>query len=479
MSSLRSGWILSLQVLVAGVVLLSSQVHGQVQGVHWRNNLDAAKIEAAQSGRLVLLHFWSNSCGPCKTLEKSVFSLSQVGAAIESQYVPVKVDVTFSPALAGQFRIEKVPTDVILSPQGSHVSTLPSPLTAPAYLAGLANIARDYSRKSSNQFAMQTGLVPTAKLNSAYAHLAATQTAQQAGAVTQSPIQQVGSAQYQATRNAAMPQAHPNAGVLGGSGPNRSVMAGTNANMSRAINPNPTVPANAMPRSYRNQYVAVQQPPAGTVDRYQNRTMPPATSSQVMTAKSQTIQMSAPRIAATQTPIPQSPPHQAPNAEALASRSPPQVASAPGGISSPQTSLAAAASNSPQLPSGSPPLGFDGYCPVSLKFDKSRWIPGNVQFGVIHRGRTYLCAGEQQRQQFLANPDAFSPVFSGMDPVLLLDTNQSVQGKRKYGYEYRGAFYLFSCEETMLKFKNKHDHYAASVRQAMNRLDGQTATIRR
>ncbi|HMP05172.1 MAG TPA: hypothetical protein PJ982_02385, partial [Lacipirellulaceae bacterium] len=125
----------------------------------------------------------------------------------------------------------------------------------------------------------------------------------------------------------------------------------------------------------------------------------------------------------------------------------------------------------PALPPNSPPVAFDGCCPVTLK-SLNKWTPGNAAFGAIHRGRTYLFAGETQRQQFLADPDAFSPVFAGYDPVLLLDQQRSVPGERKFGYRYGGQFYLFASRETMAKFEASPQSYAAGVRQAMARLDG-------
>ena len=88
--------------------------------------------------------------------------------------------------------------------------------------------------------------------------------------------------------------------------------------------------------------------------------------------------------------------------------------------------------------------------------------------------------GEEQRQQFLANPDAYCPVFSGVDPVLLLDNNQVVEGSRRFGFDYRGAFYLFSSQESMNRFKSQPDLYAAGVRQAMSRMEvaaGSTGTV--
>ena len=128
------------------------------------------------------------------------------------------------------------------------------------------------------------------------------------------------------------------------------------------------------------------------------------------------------------------------------------------------------------LPAGSPPVAFDGCCPVTLKkFNK--WTPGNPAFGAIHRGRTYLFASEAERQQFLADPDAFSPVFAGYDPVLLLEKQQSVPGTRKFGFRYGNSFYLFSSRETMDKFEASPQTYAAGVRQAMARIDGTPGAV--
>jgi YHS domain-containing protein len=116
-------------------------------------------------------------------------------------------------------------------------------------------------------------------------------------------------------------------------------------------------------------------------------------------------------------------------------------------------------------------VAFDGCCPVTLKM-QNKWETGNTQFGAVHRGRTYLFVSEQQRQQFLADPDSYSPVFAGYDPVLLLDKQQSVPGSRRFGFRYGGAFYLFSTPDTMARFKASPQVYAAGVRQAMARIDG-------
>ncbi len=403
-----------LPVLFFVVLGLSFQnrSHG-AESVSWRNNLDAAKIEATQAGKLVLLHFYTSSCGPCKMLDANVFSQPQIGDEIERNYVPIKVNAEEYPALAAAYRVERVPAEIVLNNQGNVVASLSCPQNPTEYTMQLANLADYYRQRSVGTHANE------APMQAAYAGL-------QVGQYNNQPAPQAAPTQTQPIAPAPTVTSNP---YLANSNPGYSPVASTAyGNPAMTTQPqtgvppaanqvatNPAMPANAMPNSYRDQ--AAMQPVA-TAPQQQVIANPAA--SQVNPAS---------HISVTQ-----------------------------------------------QLPAGSPPLAFDGYCPVALKTNH-KWVAGNLKFGAIHRGRTFLFMGEEQRQQFLANPDAYSPVFSGMDPVLLLDNNQLVEGSRRYGFEYLGAFYLFANQESMDRFKSKPDQYAANVRQAMNRMDATGDTL--
>ena len=84
---------------------------------------------------------------------------------------------------------------------------------------------------------------------------------------------------------------------------------------------------------------------------------------------------------------------------------------------------------------------------------KARVGNGRSAFGMQHHGRTYLFAGPEEQQKFLANPDRFSPVMSGDDPVLALDQGQHVAGSRMYGVSYADHVYLFTSEQTLQMFQ--------------------------
>jgi YHS domain-containing protein/thiol-disulfide isomerase/thioredoxin len=452
----------------------------QAAPINWRSSLDLAASEANRTGKLILLHFYTSTCGPCKKLERDVFSQPQIAAAIEQNYIPVKLNADNSPAYANRYQITQVPSEVVLTPQGNIVQKLTCPLEPNAYGSQIINVAQHYSQRSLNQ--MASAQTP---INSAYAGLRIESPAQpsvtKASESTKAPLTPPTVMQNPYVKSAP-PAAPPRVAQQPPSTP-------------------PTASANANAPRYNQRYAAVTAP-ARPVEQ-------PAPALEVPVAATTTAPAPpvAPPIAAAP-PINSAPPI---NAAPPINTSPPinaapRIAAAPPAVSAPslteqtpsarpsesatkpaptqqpqiaQTPQVPAAAWPPALPSGTPPLGFEGYCPVSLR-DSQKWVRGKATFGAIHRGRTYLFAGDAQRQKFLTTPDAFSPVFSGNDPVMMLDENKQVSGTRKFGFAYRDAFYLFSSKETMSRFASQPDRYSAGVRQAMGRMDAAAGgTIRR
>jgi YHS domain-containing protein len=121
----------------------------------------------------------------------------------------------------------------------------------------------------------------------------------------------------------------------------------------------------------------------------------------------------------------------------------------------------------PPIPPGCPPLALEGNCPVTL-VERKRWAVGHPTFGAVHRGRTYLFLGPQEREKFLADPDRFSPVLSGLDPVHAIDNRVSAPGKREFGvFGADGKIYLFADEASRVRFEQNEQHYTTAVNRAM------------
>src|SRR3954469_15784876 len=152
--------------------LLAVPALAQQEAVHWHNDLESAKVVAKESNRLVLVHFWTPSCGPCMALNQNVFNQPGVASAIETQFVPVKLNADENSATATWYGISRVPTDVFVTPEGQVVAKLVSPPTPAAYVAEVTAAAGKYATRSGQAYANAAAAAPApSHLNSAYAGL--------------------------------------------------------------------------------------------------------------------------------------------------------------------------------------------------------------------------------------------------------------------------------------------------------------------
>jgi protein disulfide-isomerase len=421
--------------------------------IGWQHDIEAAKAAARQSNRLVLVHVWGDGCAPCKALESGVFNQPGVAGAIESQFVPVKLNANEFPATAQGFGITRIPTDVILTPDGQVVGKMISPATPSAYVGELTQVANQY-RSQSGQ-ALQTAGTSAPKppvLNPAYADLdigvpkpAETPVATAPPSTSSNPYLTA-----QSSSAAYTPPPLPPAASAANPYPNVGDRYATPAPAS--------VPTTAPPAQTTNPYLAygaTSAPPAASVPITPDYYPPPQPS--VAAPVTGYDMESTPAAAPPDRSIPPANMGGVPVSEEAKrpAVSPPQ----------PTTASVAPTANQP-LPPGAPPLGFEGYCPVSMR-TAWKWVPGDAKYGAIHRGRTYLFSGPQEQQQFLANPDFYGPALAGIDPVLAIDHKQSVPGLREHSLDYDNQFYLFSSEATLQQFTANPERYASGVRQAM------------
>jgi len=141
-----------------------------------------------------------------------------------------------------------------------------------------------------------------------------------------------------------------------------------------------------------------------------------------------------------------------------------------------QTAAAPAAPTEPDA-YGSMPVGLEGYCPVTLA-ERGVWVEGRAQWGVRHRGRTYLFASAEQQKAFMADPDRYAPALSGDDPVLAFDSGKSTPGQRRYGVTFQSRTYLFSSTETRDAFAANPQRYTSGAMVAENRTPGNGPVVR-
>ena len=120
----------------------------------------------------------------------------------------------------------------------------------------------------------------------------------------------------------------------------------------------------------------------------------------------------------------------------------------------------------PSAPIGSnndyEPVALEGYSLVDL-IKSEKWTPGKPEFAVVFEGRTYYCSNASQRDEFMANPEKFTPVCRGFDPMLKLQQNRNVDGKVDYCLVYGKKLYVFSSPDTMKQFREHAKQYARQV----------------
>jgi tetratricopeptide (TPR) repeat protein len=104
---------------VLGLLLLAAPA--RADEVRWRTDYNAARQEAAQTGRLLVIDLGTENCYWCRELDNRTFRDPNVVTLLNQRCVPLKVDANRSQALADALRVQSYPTLVLASPDGKIV----------------------------------------------------------------------------------------------------------------------------------------------------------------------------------------------------------------------------------------------------------------------------------------------------------------------------------------------------------------------
>jgi thioredoxin 1 len=88
----------------------------------WAEILKKAKAE----NKVIFFDAYTTWCGPCKLMQKNVFTRSDVAEVFNKDFINVKVDMESGegPGLAKKYPIEGYPTLFFISPKGKVVKQL-------------------------------------------------------------------------------------------------------------------------------------------------------------------------------------------------------------------------------------------------------------------------------------------------------------------------------------------------------------------
>jgi tetratricopeptide (TPR) repeat protein len=86
-------------MMAVSLLLALAPVVSPDMGVDWRTDYEAARAEAREKGRLILLHFVMAGRPLCKTMEEETFAQAQVARVAREKFVSVRVDADARPEL--------------------------------------------------------------------------------------------------------------------------------------------------------------------------------------------------------------------------------------------------------------------------------------------------------------------------------------------------------------------------------------------
>ena len=87
-------------------------------------SFEAASKLAAQTGKIVLVDFYTTWCGPCKMLDKTTWTDPAVIQLLEQKTVALRIDVDKEVALSKRYKIEAYPSVLLIKPDGTEIDRL-------------------------------------------------------------------------------------------------------------------------------------------------------------------------------------------------------------------------------------------------------------------------------------------------------------------------------------------------------------------
>jgi len=104
------------------VFLVLTGCRAPAQEVHWRYDYAAARREANETGKPLLLDFGTEACFWCRKLEATTFRDPRIVKQVNDGFIPVKIDGNRHPRLVEALEIDGFPTLIVATPAGKVVA---------------------------------------------------------------------------------------------------------------------------------------------------------------------------------------------------------------------------------------------------------------------------------------------------------------------------------------------------------------------
>ncbi|MFB6319621.1 thioredoxin family protein [Saccharicrinis sp. FJH54] len=110
--------------------------------VAWAENMVSARKLAGESGKNMLLFFTGDWCVPCRIMKREVFADKQVMKAVNSQLVPVMINVDDATVkeLVKHYQVGVTPVTIFTDPQGKVIDYAVGKIGKEQFLEMLKNL---------------------------------------------------------------------------------------------------------------------------------------------------------------------------------------------------------------------------------------------------------------------------------------------------------------------------------------------------
>lgn len=103
--------------LLLGLIILMMLVFSSSAQV-WISSFEMAKTVALKENKLILVDFYADWCGPCKSMDKETWSNPEVKKQMQ-KVVSAKINVDYNKALATTYNVKAIPNMVIIDGYGN------------------------------------------------------------------------------------------------------------------------------------------------------------------------------------------------------------------------------------------------------------------------------------------------------------------------------------------------------------------------
>lgn len=131
----------SLRSLAVVLIALLPLTTAAADGSGWYHSFEDAREAARERDVPLLLHFHAWYCGPCRQMDRQVFSHPEIQYSLRDEIAAVEIDVTRENEIAAQYGASTVPRDVIVYQDGSIETVNVGGLTRNAYMRLLSDVA--------------------------------------------------------------------------------------------------------------------------------------------------------------------------------------------------------------------------------------------------------------------------------------------------------------------------------------------------